>query len=105
MVPCVEYQHKVILEAVRNHNPEVLIIDQICSHEDALVAAAVVQQGISLVASSPVQNLGQLIRNPALNILLGVETVVSGDVGSRLQWDQQPVVQHRVTSPVFESLI
>ncbi|KAH0467556.1 hypothetical protein IEQ34_002589 [Dendrobium chrysotoxum] len=79
-VPNSDMQHKVLIEAVENHMPQVIVIDEIGTKLEALAASTIAQRGIQLVASAHGVTIENLIMNPSLNILVGgVQSVTLGD--------------------------
>ncbi len=76
-VPVPEQQHRVMIEAVENHMPEVIVIDEIGSEAEALAAATIAQRGVQLVATAHGERLENILNNPTLQSLLGgVERLV-----------------------------
>lgn len=73
-------QYQLMLEAVKNHTPEVIVIDEIGTREEAEVARTIAARGIQLIATAHAFTLGDLVHNPQLNALVGgVHTVVLGE--------------------------
>ncbi len=70
-VPVPEQQHRVMIEAVENHMPEVIVIDEIGSEAEALAAATIAQRGVQLVATAHGERLQNILNNPTLQSLLG----------------------------------
>lgn len=70
-VPVPEQQHRVMIEAVENHMPEVIVIDEIGSEAEALAAATIAQRGVQLVATAHGERLENILNNPTLQSLLG----------------------------------
>lgn len=70
-VPVPEQQHRVMIEAVENHMPEVIVIDEIGSEAEALAAATIAQRGVQLVATAHGDRLENILNNPTLQSLLG----------------------------------
>lgn len=70
-VPVPEQQHRVMIEAVENHMPEVIVIDEIGSEAEALAAATIAQRGVQLVATAHGEQLENILNNPTLQSLLG----------------------------------
>lgn len=66
-----EQQHKVMIEAVENHMPEVIVIDEIGSEAEASAAATIAQRGVQLVATAHGERLDNILNNPSLQSLLG----------------------------------
>ena len=66
-----DHQHKVMIEAVENHMPEVIVIDEIGTEAEAVAARTIAQRGVQLVATAHGFQLDNLIKNPALADLVG----------------------------------
>eukprot|EP01018_Ginkgo_biloba_P039560 Gb_09875 [translate_table: standard] len=70
-VPNVDMQHKVMIEAVENHMPEIIVVDEIGTELEALAASTIAQRGIQLVGTAHGMTIENLIKNPSLQILVG----------------------------------
>lgn len=70
-VPVPEQQHRTMIEAVENHMPEVVVIDEIGSEAEAHAAATIAQRGVQLVATAHGQTLDNILNNPTLQGLVG----------------------------------
>ena len=70
-VPVPEQQHRTMIEAVENHMPEVVVIDEIGSEAEAHAAATIAQRGVQLVATAHGQTLDNIVNNPTLQGLVG----------------------------------
>lgn len=70
-VPAAERQHEVMIEAVENHMPEVVVIDEIGTEAEAQAARTIAQRGVQLIATAHGGQLQNIIQNPALQDLLG----------------------------------
>ena len=70
-VPVPEQQHKTMIEAVENHMPEVIVIDEIGSEAEALAAATIAQRGVQLVDTAHGNHLENILQIPTLQGLLG----------------------------------
>ncbi|CAI5528354.1 unnamed protein product [Closterium sp. Naga37s-1] len=81
-VPHVELQHQVMIEAVENHMPQVVIIDEIGSELEAAAAATIAQRGVQLIATAHGRSVENLVKNPHLHTLAGGVQV--GGEGCRL---------------------
>jgi stage III sporulation protein AA len=80
MVSDRKVQHMTMIEAVQNHTPECLIVDEIGTKEEARACCDITQRGVQLVGTAHGTDLQQLLENPELNILLGgVHSVILGD--------------------------
>ena len=104
-VPSPAFQHAVMIEAVENHMPEVIVIDEIGTEMDADAARTIAERGVQLVATAHGNTLDNLIINPTLSDLVGgVHTVTLGDVEARRRGSQK-TVQERRAPPTFDILV
>lgn len=72
-------QFRLLLEAVQNHSPDLIVIDEISTQEDAAAIASIAERGVQLVATAHGRTLGNLVKNAELSLLVGgVHTVFSG---------------------------
>ncbi|KAF3669767.1 putative transcription factor TCP4-like [Capsicum annuum] len=79
-VPHNDMQHEVLIEAVENHMPQVIVIDEIGTKLEAMAASTIAQRGIQLVATAHGVTIENLVMNPALEMLVGgVQSVTLGD--------------------------
>ncbi|MBG7617796.1 MAG: AAA family ATPase, partial [Chloroflexi bacterium] len=79
-VPTPEKQHAVMIEAVENHMPEVIIIDEIGSELEAIAARTIAERGVQLVGTAHGNTLENLMANPTLSDLIGgIQAVTLGD--------------------------
>ncbi|MFN2464728.1 MAG: AAA family ATPase [Candidatus Dormibacteria bacterium] len=98
-------QHAVMIEAVENHMPEVIVIDEIGTELEATAARTIAERGVQLVATAHGQSLDNLLVNPTLNDLLGgIQTVTLGDEEARRRGSQKSV-QERKAPPTFDVLV
>ena len=98
-------QHAVMIEAVENHMPEVIVIDEIGTELEALASRTIAERGVQLVATAHGNTLENLILNPTLSDLVGgVETVTLGDDEARRRRTQK-TVQERRAPPTFDILV
>ena len=98
-------QHSVMIEAVENHMPEVIIIDEIGTELDANAARTIAERGVQLVATAHGNTLENLIQNPTLSDLVGgVQAVTLGDVEARRRRTQKTVLE-RKAPPTFDTLV
>jgi stage III sporulation protein SpoIIIAA len=104
-VPSSELQHSVMIEAVENHMPEVVVVDEIGTHAEAMAARTIAERGVQLVATAHGNTLDNLLLNPTLADLVGgVEAVTLGDEEARRRRSQKTVLERRA-SPTFDVLI
>lgn len=87
-VPSREHQHRVMLEAVINHSPDVLVVDEIGRHEEVSTARDIARRGISLLATAHATSLADLVRNPDLVRLVGGRQSVA--LGDHMARELQP---------------
>ncbi|CAK9225896.1 unnamed protein product [Sphagnum troendelagicum] len=104
-VPDPSMQHKVMVEAVENHMPEVVIVDEIGSEAEALACRTIAERGVMLVGTAHGQMLENIIKNPTLcDLVGGVQTVTLGDEEARARGTQKSVLE-RKAPPTFPLLI
>jgi stage III sporulation protein SpoIIIAA len=104
-VPSSELQHSVMIEAVENHMPEVVVVDEIGTHAEALAARTIAERGVQLIATAHGTTLENLLANPTLADLVGgVEAVTLGDEEARRRRSQKTVLERRA-APTFDVLI
>jgi len=70
-------QYQTMLEAVENHTPQIIIIDEISTSQEAQAARSIAERGVTLIATAHGKNLSSLIENPALSALIGSPQVVT----------------------------
>lgn len=98
-------QHAVMIEAVENHMPEVIIIDEISTSEEANAARTIAERGVQLIGTAHGNSIENLILNPALNDLVGgIEAVTLGDEEAKRRGTQK-TVQERKSPPTFDIAI
>ncbi|MEA3309326.1 MAG: R3H domain-containing nucleic acid-binding protein [Chloroflexota bacterium] len=99
------WQHEVMIEAVENHNPEVIIIDEIGRELEALAARTIAERGVQLIATAHGNTLENLLLNPTLSDLVGgIESVTLSDDEARRRGTQKTVLERRAP-PTFDILI
>ncbi|MCB9133843.1 MAG: AAA family ATPase [Anaerolineales bacterium] len=98
-------QHEVMIEAVENHNPEVIVIDEIGRELEALAARTIAERGVQLVGTAHGNTLENLLVNPTLSDLVGgIESVTLSDEEARRRGTQKTVLERRAP-PTFDVLI
>lgn len=98
-------QHAVMIEAVENHMPEVIIIDEIGTELEAKAARTIAERGVQLVGTAHGNTLENLIMNPTLSDLIGgVQTVTLGDEEARRRHTQKSVLE-RKAPPTFDMVV
>jgi hypothetical protein len=94
-----------MIEAVENHTPEVIVIDEIGSLAEAEAARTIAERGVTLIATAHGTHLINLMQNPTLSDLIGgIESVTLSDEEARRRNTQKTVLERR-NSPTFESLV
>ena len=100
-----ELQHQVMIEAVENHMPEVIIIDEIGSELEALAASTISEKGVQLVGTTHGNCLENLIKNPALADLIGgIQYVTLSDDEAKRRGTQKSILE-RKAYPAFQIAI
>ncbi len=100
-----ELQHQVMIEAVENHMPEVIIIDEIGTELEAIAARTIAERGVMLVGTAHGNQLVNLIKNPTLSDLIGgIQSVTLGDDEARRRGSQKSVLERRAL-PTFQIAI
>ena len=104
-VPHPDLQHAVMIEAVENHMPEVIIIDEIGTAAETLAARTIAERGVQLIGTAHGESLRNLVQNPSLNDLVGgIHAVTLGDDEARLR-DSQKTVRERKAPPTFDAVV
>lgn len=104
-VPRPSYQHETMIEAVENHNPEVIIIDEIGREQEAHAARTINERGVQLIGTAHGNTLENLLLNPTLSDLVGgIESVTLSDEEARRRGTQKTVLERRAP-PTFDVLI
>ncbi|MGB9875834.1 MAG: R3H domain-containing nucleic acid-binding protein [bacterium] len=104
-VPTPELQHEVMIEAVENHMPEVIIIDEIGRELEVMAARTIAERGVQLVATAHGNTLENLIQNPTLcDLVGGIQAVTLSDEEARYRGTQKTVLERRAP-PTFEVLV
>jgi stage III sporulation protein SpoIIIAA len=100
-----ELQHQVMIEAVENHMPEVIVIDEIGTELEALAARTIAERGVQLVGTAHGNQLANLIKNPTLSDLVGgIQSVTLGDDEARRRGTQKSILE-RKAPPTFDIAI
>ncbi len=98
-------QHEVMIEAVENHNPEAIVIDEIGRELEALAARTIAERGVQLIGTAHGRSLENLLLNPTLSDLIGgIEAVTLSDEEARRRGTQKTVLERRAP-PTFDVLI
>ncbi|CAN6172584.1 unnamed protein product [Urochloa humidicola] len=95
-VPNQDMQHKVLIEAVENHMPQAIVIDEIGTKLEAMAASTIAQRGIQLVATAHGVTIENLIMNPSLEMLVGgIQSVTLGDEEASRRGVQKTVLERK----------
>jgi stage III sporulation protein SpoIIIAA len=98
-------QHEVMIEAVENHNPEAIVIDEIGRELEAEAARTIAERGVQLIGTAHGNSLENLLLNPTLSDLVGgIESVTLSDEEARRRGTQKTVLERR-SPPTFDMLI
>ncbi|MBM3460061.1 MAG: AAA family ATPase, partial [Armatimonadetes bacterium] len=104
-VPEPACQHAVMIEAVENHMPEVIVIDEIGTEQEAFAARTIAERGVQLVGTAHGNTLENLLMNPTLSDLIGgIQTATLGDEEARRRGTQKTVLE-RKAPPTFAIVI
>jgi stage III sporulation protein SpoIIIAA len=104
-VPTPSLQHAVMIEAVENHMPEVIIIDEIGTDLEAAAARTIAERGVQLVATAHGNTLENLIMNPTLcDLIGGIQSVTLGDEEARRRGTQKSILE-RKAPPTFDVVV
>jgi len=97
-----DLQHAVMIEAVENHTPEVIVIDEIGTEQEASAARTIAERGVQLIGTAHGNALENLLKNPTLvDLIGGIQTVTLGDDEARRRGTQKTVLE-RSAQPTFE---
>jgi stage III sporulation protein SpoIIIAA len=100
-----ELQHQIMIEAVENHMPEVIIIDEIGTELEVLAARTIAEKGVQLVGTTHGNCLENLIKNPSLADLIGgIQYVTLSDDEAKRRGSQKSILE-RKSYPAFEIVI
>lgn len=102
-----ELQARMMIEAVENHMPEVIVIDEIGTEEKAIAARSIAERGVQLIATAHGDVLEDLIKNPTISDLVGgIHSVVLGDDEARFRGSQKTVLERKAmpTFPILAEL-
>jgi len=100
-----ELQHEVMIEAVENHMPEAIVIDEIGRELEAIAARTIAERGVQLIGTAHGNSLENLLLNPTLSDLVGgIDSVTLSDEEARRRGTQKTVLE-RKAPPTFDVLI
>ena len=98
-------QHEVMIEAVENHMPQVIVIDEIGTELEAQAARTIAERGVQLIGTAHGNNLDNLMLNPTLSDLIGgIQSVTLGDEEARRRRTQKSVLE-RKAPPTFDAIV
>jgi len=101
----VAHQHDVMIEAVENHMPEVIVVDEIGRVEEALASRTIAERGVQLIATVHGNTLENLLANPSMSDLIGgIQAVTLGDEEARRRGTQKTVLE-RKAPPTFDIVV
>ncbi len=104
-VPTPALQHAVMIEAVENHMPQVIVIDEIGTELEAMAARTIAERGVQLIGTAHGNNLDNLMLNPTLSDLIGgIQSVTLGDEEARRRRTQKSVLE-RKAPPTFDVVV
>ena len=100
-----ELQHKVMIEAVENHMPEVVIVDEIGTELEATACRTIAERGVQLIGTAHGNALENIISNPTLSDLVGgIQSVILGDEEAKRRRSQKAILE-RKAPPTFDIAI
>jgi stage III sporulation protein SpoIIIAA len=104
-VPQPHLQHHVMIEAVENHMPEVIIIDEIGTEDEAAAARTIAERGVQLIGTAHGTHFENLVMNPTLSDLVGgIQAVTLGDNEARRRRTQKSILERR-GPPTFDVVV
>jgi stage III sporulation protein SpoIIIAA len=104
-VPTPTAQHGVMIEAVENHMPQVIVIDEIGTELEALAARTIAERGVQLIGTAHGNTLENLMMNPTLSDLIGgIQSVTLSDEEARRRGTQKSILE-RKAPPTFNVMV
>jgi stage III sporulation protein SpoIIIAA len=104
-VPTPTAQHAVMIEAVENHMPEVIVIDEIGTELEAMAARTIAERGVQLIGTAHGNTLENLMMNPVLSDLIGgIQSVTLSDEEARRRGTQKSILE-RKAPPTFNVMV
>lgn len=104
-VPSIHLQHAVMIEAVENHMPEVIVIDEIGTEAEAFAARTIAERGVQLIATAHGNTVDNLMANPTLSDLVGgISSVTISDEEARRRRTRKTILE-RKAPPTFDVLV
>lgn len=100
-----DLQHKVMIEAVENHMPEVVIVDEIGTEAEAAACRTIAERGVQLIGTAHGIILENIVSNPTLSDLVGgIQSVILGDEEAKKRHTQKAILE-RKAPPTFDIAI
>ncbi len=100
-----ELQHHTMIEAVENHMPEVIIVDEVGTEAEAAACRTIAERGVQLIATAHGNSLENIISNPTLSDLVGgIQSVILGDEEAKRRHSQKAILE-RKAPPTFDIVI
>ena len=100
-----ELQHKVMIEAVENHMPEVVIVDEIGTEAEAAACRTIAERGVQLIGTAHGNSIENIVSNPTLSDLVGgIQSVILGDEEAKRRHTQKAILE-RKAPPTFDIAI
>ena len=104
-VPTPALQHAVMIEAVENHMPQVVVIDEIGTELEAVAARTIAERGVQLIGTAHGNTLENLMMNPTLSDLIGgIQSVTLSDEEARRRGTQKSILE-RKAPPTFSIMV
>ncbi len=104
-VPTPTAQHAVMIEAVENHMPQVVVIDEIGTELEAMAARTIAERGVQLIGTAHGNTLENLMLNPTLSDLMGgIQSVTLSDEEARRRGTQKSILE-RKAPPTFNVMV
>lgn len=104
-VPTPTAQHAVMIEAVENHMPQVVVIDEIGTELEAMAARTIAERGVQLIGTAHGNTLENLMMNPTLSDLIGgIQSVTLSDEEARRRGTQKSILE-RKAPPTFNIMV
>ena len=100
-----EIQDKVMIEAVENHTPQVIVVDEIGTEMESKAARTIAERGVQLIGTAHGDDFVNVLKNPTLSDLLGgIQSVILGDEEAKMRGTQKTVLE-RKSHPTFDYIV
>ena len=100
-----EIQDKVMIEAVENHTPQVIVVDEIGTEMESKAARTIAERGVQLIGTAHGDDFVNVLKNPTLSDLLGgIQSVILGDEEAKMRGTQKTVLE-RKSHPTFDFIV